>query len=292
MSTAGKAARDTDGGEWLEKQPRGCIMKTDTAGRTGRLAGWIKGKGRRAAADRCVMFGFLKKKEKPVFITAVIAAGGASTRMGGENKLLAEIDGLPVLAHTLRAFQQNPRISEIVISAKADLLVTYAELARDFGITKVSHVVAGGVSRTESVYRGVCAADPQATLVLVHDGARPMVPQAVIDRVIDGLQANNCAAAAVPVKDTIRQVDPETGACVLLDREKIRAMQTPQGADRQLLAAALKNCLDNGIAVTDELAALETLGVKPVLVEGAYENLKITTQEDLVLAEAFLTEGE
>lgn len=238
------------------------------------------------------MFGFLKKKEKSVFVTAVIAAGGASTRMGGENKLLAEVAGLPVLAHTLRAFQQHPAVSEIVISAREDLLVTYAELARDFGITKVSHVVAGGSSRTESVYKGVCAADPQASCILVHDGARPMIPQAVISRVIDALQTSSCAAAAVRVKDTVRQVDPETGVCTLLDRENLRAMQTPQGADRQLLAAALKNCLDHGIAVTDELAALETLGVRPVLVEGAYENLKITTPEDLILAEAFLTEEQ
>ncbi|MBQ2651909.1 MAG: 2-C-methyl-D-erythritol 4-phosphate cytidylyltransferase, partial [Clostridia bacterium] len=82
------------------------------------------------------------------------------------------------------------------------------------------------------------------------------------------------------------------GACTLLDRSNIRAMQTPQGADRQLLAAALKNCLDNKITVTDDIAALETLGVKPVLVDGAYENIKITTREDLLIAEGFLAEEQ
>jgi len=113
----------------------------------------------------------------------------------------------------------------------------------------------------------------------------------VIDRVVEALKkGNNCAAAAVSVKDTIRMIDPVDGAITLLDRSNIRAMQTPQGADRQLLAAALKNCLDNKIAVTDDIAALETLGVKPVLVEGSFKNIKITTKEDLLIAEGFLTE--
>lgn len=237
------------------------------------------------------MFSFLKKKKAAPFITAVIAAGGSSARMGGENKLLSEIAGLPVLVHTLRAFDQNPDISEIVISAKEEHLLTYAGLARDFGIQKITQVVAGGADRCESVYKGVMAADPQAAFVLVHDGARPMVSQEVIGRVIDALRkGNNCAAAAVGVKDTIRIVDPDTGEIRLLDRSHIRAMQTPQGADRQLLAAALKNCMEHKIAVTDDIAALETIGVKPVLVEGAYQNIKITTREDLLVAEGFLSE--
>ena len=237
------------------------------------------------------MFEFLKKKKKPVFMTAVIAAGGSSARMGGENKLLAEIAGLPVLIHTLQAFDRNPNITEIIISAKEDLLLTYAGLARDYGITKLTQVVAGGADRCESVYKGVMAASPESQYVLVHDGARPMIPQEVIDRVAETLlKGNNCAAAAVGVKDTIRMIDPETGEYTLLDRNNIRAMQTPQGADRQLLAAALKNCMDKKIAVTDDIAALETLGVKPVLVEGSYKNIKITTKEDLLIAEGFLTE--
>lgn len=237
------------------------------------------------------MFGLFKKKKEPIFISAVIAAGGSSARMGGENKLLTEVAGLPVLVHTLRAFDQNPNISEIIISAKEDMLLTYAGLAREYGITKLTQVVAGGADRCESVYKGVLAASPEAKYVLVHDGARPMIPQEVIDRVVEALKkGNNCAAAAVGVKDTIRMVDPETGVCTLLDRTNIRAMQTPQGADRQLLAAALKNCMDKHIAVTDDIAALETLGVKAVLVDGSYKNIKITTKEDLLIAEGFLTE--
>jgi len=237
------------------------------------------------------MFGFFKKKKAEDFITVVVAAGGSSARMGGENKLLSEVAGLPVLVHTLRAFDCNPHVSEIIISAKEDMLLTYAGLARDFGIAKVTQVVAGGADRCESVYKGVMAADERAKYVLVHDGARPMIPQDVIERVIEALKkGNNCAAAAVNVKDTIRMIDPDNGTITLLDRSNIRAMQTPQGADRQLLAAALKNCLDNKIAVTDDIAALETLGVKPVLVEGSFKNIKITTKEDLLIAEGFLTE--
>lgn len=237
------------------------------------------------------MFEFLKKKKKTPFITVVIAAGGSSTRMGGENKLLAEIAGQPVLVHTLRAFDRNPNISEIIISAKEDMVLTYAALARDHGIGKITQVVAGGADRCESVYKGVIAADPQASYILVHDGARPMVAQDVIDRVVESLlMGNNCAAAAVGVKDTIRMADPDSDGYILLDRQMVRAMQTPQGADRQLLAAALKNCMEHQITVTDDIAALETLGVKPVLVDGSYKNIKITTKEDLLIAESFLAE--
>lgn len=235
------------------------------------------------------MFDLFKKK-KPPFITAVIAAGGSSQRMGGGNKLLAELGGLPVLAHTLRAFEINANISEIIISAKEDMIVTYAEIAKNYGISKVTKVIAGGADRNESVYKGVCSADKQADYILVHDGARPLVPQEVIDRVVEALKSHNCAAAAVKVKDTIRIFDHETGTYRILPREDVRAMQTPQGADKALLTAALQNCLEKKITVTDDCAALELLGAKPLLVEGSYRNLKITTKEDIVSAEAFLAE--
>lgn len=234
------------------------------------------------------MFGFLKRKKAAPVISAVIAAGGSSTRMGGENKLLAELGGLPVLARTLAAFENNGNISEIILVAKEDMLFTYTDIAKAFGITKLSQVVSGGATRAESVYNGVCAASPESTHVLVHDGARPLVSPQVIQGVIDETVRVGCAAAAVKVNDTVRVYDEEKGRYVLADRDKMRAMQTPQGADRQLLAAALKHCIDNGIQVTDDCAALEELGAKPALTEGSYKNIKITTKEDLIIAEGFL----
>lgn len=237
------------------------------------------------------MFGLFKKKEKKPFITAVIAAGGSSSRMGGENKLLAEVGGMPVLAHTLLAFEINGNIDEIIIVAKGDMLITYADIAKSFEIGKATHVIAGGETRAHSVYKGVCAASPEADYVLVHDGARPLVGDDVINRVVMAVKENGCAAAAVAVNDTIRVYDHDGGKYRLAQRQDMRAMQTPQGADRQLLTAALKHCIDNNIPITDDCAALEELGAVPALVEGSYRNIKITSKEDLVIADAFF-EGE
>ena len=236
------------------------------------------------------MFGLFKKKPERPHVAAVIAAGGSSTRMKGGNKLLAEVAGMPVLAHTLRAFEANGNIDEIVIVAREDLLLDYADLARTFEISKVSQVVSGGASRAESVYKGVCACGPDCAYVLVHDGARPLVTAEVIDRVVEKTIETGCAAAVVPVNDTIRVIDPDTGAITLADRSRMRAMQTPQGSDRQLLAAALKNCIDKGITATDDCAALEALGAKPELVDGSFRNIKITTAEDLAIAAALFEE--
>lgn len=236
------------------------------------------------------MFGIFKKKEKPPFISVIIAAGGSSSRMQGENKLLAEIGGLPVLAHTLLAFESNRNITEIIISAKEDMLLTYADIAKTFDISKATHVICGGSTRTESVYKGVCAANSLADYILVHDAARPLVSDDVINRVIAGIKDHSCAAAAVAVKDTLRIHDSSSNEYRILPRDEIKAMQTPQGADRHLIAAALQNCVSNNISVTDDCAALELLGAKPFLVEGSYKNIKITTKEDLVIAEAFLAE--
>ncbi len=230
-----------------------------------------------------------KKKESP-FVSAVIAAGGSSSRMGGENKLLAEIGGMPVLARTMLAFQLHEMIDEIVVVARSDMLLTYAKMADTYGITKTTQVVAGGDSRAESVYKGLAACSTKAAYVLIHDGARPLVPAEVITRVIEGCQASTCASAAVPVTDTVRRFNRGTGLYELVPREDLRAMQTPQGGDRKLLTAALQNCVDKKLAVTDDHEALVAMGANPALVEGSYRNIKITTPEDLAIAAALLEE--
>ena len=221
---------------------------------------------------------------------AVIAAGGSSIRMGGGNKLMAEICGIPVLARTLIAFQNHPEIDQIIISAREDMIIPYADLASTFGITKLSHVTAGGADRLESVYKGVLASDEDTDIILVHDGARPLVSCEVISRVIEGVKEHDCAAAAVSVKDTLRLFDESGRKCTLIPREMVRAMQTPQGAIRPLLLKALSYCIENKISVTDDCAALEAIGCSFILTEGSFSNIKITTAEDLVLAEGFLTE--
>lgn len=232
------------------------------------------------------MFG--KKKKAPPFVTAIIPAAGASRRMGGGNKLLMELEGVPVLGRTLLALEHCEIIREIIIAASEDNIVTYAELGKNLGITKLTKVVKGGDTRQESVYKAALEADQQAKYLAVHDGARPLVTAEVVENACKGAFLHTCAAAGIKVHDTIKKVDSSDHVEQTMDRECLRAMQTPQVADKNLLLAALKNALDQGVTVTDECAALELLGARPVITEGSFENIKITTPVDLQFARAVL----
>ena len=232
------------------------------------------------------MFG--KKKKAPPFVTAIIPAAGASRRMGGGNKLLMELEGVPVLGRTLLALESCSIIREIIIAASEDNIVTYAELGKTLGVTKLTKVVKGGDTRQESVYKAALEADEQAKYLAVHDGARPLVTPEVVENACKGAFLHTCAAAGVKVHDTIKRVDSTDHIAETVDRECLRAMQTPQVADKNLLLAALKSALDQGITVTDECAALELLGARPVITEGSFENIKITTPVDLQFARAVL----
>lgn len=234
---------------------------------------------------------FRKKKTAPPFVTAVIAAGGSSQRMGGENKLLMEVGGVPVLAHTLLAFEHCESISEIVVAAKGDAVVTYSNLAAAFGIHKLKCVVEGGASRAESVYRAACQASDAAQYLAVHDGARPLIQAEEITAVCDAAFACGSAAAAVPIKDTVKRVENGKIAATI-DRSQLYAAQTPQTAEKGVLLAALKRVLDEKIPVTDECMALEYLNIHPQAVVCSYENIKITTPEDLIFAESILNKRE
>ena len=231
---------------------------------------------------------FRKKEEKP-FVSAVIAAGGSSARMGGENKLLYEIGGLPVLIHTMMAFEACPAVDEIILVARGDVLVEYSQLCRDFSVSKLSKVVAGGATRAESVYRGLSEVSERCRFACVHDAARPLILPEDIERVCAAAFECNAAAAACPMTDTVKVVrDGRIERTV--DRDSLVRAQTPQCADRQLLCAALQDAIQAGETVTDECAALERMGVRPTAVLCSAGNIKITTPEDLIIAQAMLEE--
>ena len=217
--------------------------------------------------------------------TAIIAAAGSSRRMAGENKLLLPIGGKPVLAHTLQAVDAAASIGEIVIAAREEDLVTYAELCKTWGVTKPVKVVVGGATREESVLRAAMEASEEADLLAVQDGARPFVTPELIDAVVELARVRFAAAPALPVKDTIKLADDgvvrETP-----DRARLYAMQTPQVFDAQLLRAALRSAIDAGAVLTDDCSAIERLGKEVYLTDGIEENIKITTPLDMVLAEA------
>ena len=231
------------------------------------------------------MFKFKKKKEKP-FVSAIVAAGGTGQRMGS-NKLLMELDGIPVLAHTLLALQQSDLIVEIIISAHKDSIVEYGQLAVDFGIRKLKSVVSGGENRSISVLKGVLEADPKCKFALIHDGARPFVAQWEIQLVIEKAFTDGAATASVPVKDTIKQV-LEGKIKATAERSNLVQVQTPQVFDIDLIKGALSKVVTENIPVTDDCQALEIMGFQPSVVTTSYENIKITTMEDLIAGQAIL----
>lgn len=228
-----------------------------------------------------------KKAEKP-FISVIIAAGGASARMGGENKLLQEINGLTVLEHTLLAFENCPEIDEIIIAAKSDMVVEYGNLASRCRAEKVKHIICGGKTRLATVYNAMAHVDPCAAFVAVHDGARPCITPHEITRVLEAAISHSAAVALAPINDTVKRMD---GDLIISteDRSRLFSAQTPQCADKALLYAALKKALTVSPPVTDESLALENMGVKPFGVVLSGENIKITTPVDLILAEIILS---
>ena len=223
---------------------------------------------------------------------ALVAAAGSSSRMGGVNKLLQPLDGVPVLARTLTALQLARRIDEIVVAAREEDFLTISQLCRTYGITKCAKVVRGGESRAHSVLLAALEAGEDAELLAVQDGARPLVTPDLIDAVAEQAAQRGAAAPAVPVKDTIKAVRSDGTVAETLDRSVLRAVQTPQIFQRDLLKAALQAAIEGNIPVTDDCSAVERMGKRVYLVEGDEENLKITTPVDLILAEAILHDRE
>ena len=234
-----------------------------------------------------------KRKKKPALpaVCAVIVAAGSSRRMGGENKLLLPLDDAPVLAHTLSAFEKCAAIRDIVLVCREQDILPYSDLARAFGISKLRTVTRGGDSRTASVLAGITAAPEDTGLVAVHDGARPLVSEAVITEAVYAAAEYGAAAPVVPVKDSIKRIQDGSIAADV-PRDTLAAVQTPQVFDRALLTRALETAARDNRSFTDDCAAVEATGQAVRATHGSYENIKITTPEDILVAEAFLHREE
>ena len=218
---------------------------------------------------------------------AVIVAAGTASRMGGIDKVMAELNGEPMIVRTVRAFQEAIAIKEIVIVTRQDLIAPIRKLCA--GFDKVTGVVCGGESRQASVQLGLSALSDKCKLAAIQDGARPLVSQAVIDRTVRAAHTYSAAAPAIPVKDTIKVVK---GGIVdhTPDRATLRAIQTPQVFDFDLLRAALKKAQVEELAVTDDCSAVELMGMSVKIVEGDERNIKVTTPLDLAIAKLLLEE--
>lgn len=230
---------------------------------------------------------FHKKGTVSIRCAAVVPAAGSSTRMAGRDKILLPLGDQPVLVHTLRALELCPHITEIVVVTRRDLIVPIGQLCRDCGFQKVTKVIPGGETRTRSVLNGVGEVSKEAELIAIHDGARPLVSQAVLDAVITRAAQCGAAAPAVPVKDTIKRA--KNGVVeATLDRSELFAIQTPQVFQADLIRTALARAVEEDAVLTDDCGAVERLGIGVALTQGDYRNLKVTTPEDMAVAEALL----
>jgi len=224
---------------------------------------------------------------KPLYCSAVIAAAGASQRMQGEDKLFVEIGGAPALAHTLIAMQSNRLINEIIVVARDFDFERIGEICKRYSIGKVSKIMVGGPTRLESVLSGVLAVSDRAQIIAVHDGARPCVDAGVIARAVTAAAKYHAVAPAMPVISTLKRAKGNMIA-ETVSREDLYEIQTPQVFKAEIIKAALTKALDKAVEITDDCMAAELINVPVHIVEGSRSNIKLTTSEDLMIAEGIL----
>lgn len=222
------------------------------------------------------------------YTAAILAAGGSSSRMGeGISKQMLRLDGKPLIVHTLLAFEKAETVDEIVVVAKQSELPLYDEFKTIYGITKLKKTVTGGDSRQESIQKGFAAISEKSDFVAIHDGARCLITPEEIDRINHAAYATGAAAAARRTEETVKR---EKSGLILetLDRDHIWLARTPQTFGADLYRAALAIAERDSLTVTDDCALVEHIDYRIRLVECSKHNIKITTTEDIPLAEAIL----
>ena len=220
-------------------------------------------------------------------LTAIIVAAGSSQRMGFD-KLFAEVDGKPLVWHSIAAFEQTESVTDIILVGRAERLSDYEKVVEIDRFEKVSAVIPGGVRRQDSVRCGLEQLGAATEFVAVHDAARPLVSPKLIEQIFQLARTHGGAASASPVIDTLKRVDADRVVTGGIDRAGLFAVQTPQIFRRDLLEKACQAIFESGIEVTDEISAVERVGGKIVLVPNEEPNFKITYSADLPLAEFVL----
>ena len=228
------------------------------------------------------------KPDPKYFTSAVIVAAGSSTRMQGGSKQMMMLAGMPVVAHTIRAFEMTPCIHEIVIVAKESEIPLYDELKAQYGFKKISAVIAGGATRQESVRLGLDAVNPKSAFVAISDGARCLVTPENITRVCRNAYLHGAATAATPATDTVKIADKHAFVVSTTERKSTWLATTPQVFKTNLYRAAAYTALTEGFEGTDDNSLVEHIEYPVKLVDCGRENIKITTPADLYLAEAIL----
>ena len=233
-------------------------------------------------------------KTEGLFASAVIVAAGRGTRMGMDiNKQYMDICGKPMLARTLQVFEDCSCIDEVILVVNSrDIFYCRHNIIERFNFSKVRSLVSGGETRQNSVYNGLCNISNRCDVVLIHDGARPFIRSEEIISCIDTAYEFGASAIATPVKDTIKLADDEGFIRETLDRSVLWAVQTPQAFLCSLIMAAHRKAMEDGFTGTDDAVLVERMGIKVKLVKGSYNNIKVTTKEDIKLAEILANSGE
>ncbi|WP_100404169.1 2-C-methyl-D-erythritol 4-phosphate cytidylyltransferase [Bacillus sp. FJAT-42315] len=217
----------------------------------------------------------------------VIPAAGQGKRMKADcNKLLLSLQGRPVIIHTLEVFEKDPACDGIVLAVKEEEKPLFTNLITEYNMSKVYKLVTGGEERQQSVYSGLKQLE-HADIVLVHDGARPFMMRKMIDELVKEAKISGAAIAAVPVKDTIKRVKDGT-VVETVERSSLWAVQTPQAFRLSSLLQAHEQAEKDGFLGTDDASLIERINLPVQIVEGDYDNIKLTTPEDLVFAEAII----
>ncbi len=225
-------------------------------------------------------------------VTAIIAAAGQGKRMGGGiNKVFIPLSHCPMLVHSVRRFSECQGINNLVIVTAPEEIEKVKSILEDVEGLKPWRVTAGGTERQYSIANALAAVETDADIILVHDGARPLVECEIIEAAIAAAGKYGAAVVAVPVKDTIKQADENGFVTGTPDRKMLWSVQTPQAFSGQLLRRAYDLAAKEGFLATDDAGLVERLGVKVKIVAGNYRNIKITTPEDLVVAKALLGRG-
>ncbi|MBE6786981.1 MAG: 2-C-methyl-D-erythritol 4-phosphate cytidylyltransferase [Ruminococcaceae bacterium] len=223
-------------------------------------------------------------------VPVIVVAAGSSSRMKGTNKQLAQIGSVPVVIKSLLAFENCSSISNIILVVRTEDLFQIQMLCEKYMVSKLTDIVCGGDTRQESVLKGFSRLPSNTEKVLIHDGARPFVNNEIICSVIDALDEYSAVTCGVKVKDTIKKVSNNGVVVNTVDRQDLIAVQTPQGVKvSQYLDACQKVDVSK---YTDDTSIMEAAGHSVFVTEGSYKNFKITTKEDLIMANAFISEEE
>lgn len=220
-----------------------------------------------------------------MYVTAIVLAAGKGLRFKSKiPKPLVKIKSQPIIIYSLAALNIHPLIKDIVVVAEANNLRNITGRIKQYRINKVIQIVKGGLRRQDSVYQGLQAVDRRSDLVLIHDGVRPFINKDMVSRVIRKAKRYGAAIVGVPVKATIKKIKSKFIVEKTLDRDNLWEIQTPQVFKKDLILKAYDKFRNSD--VTDDAMLVEKLGVKVSVVLGSYSNIKITTPEDLVVAEA------